>query len=70
MKNLRQLLLVSYVTMSITNLHGAEEKSHYSQSPDSYSGSIHSLSPLINSESPQKNTKRVLESSEEEKTAL
>ncbi len=70
MKNLRQLLLVSYVTMSITNLHGAEEKSHYSQSPDSYSGSIHSLSPLINSESPQKNTKRVLERSEEEKTAL
>ena len=57
--------------MSITNLHGAEEKSHNRQeSPDSYSGSLHSLSPLINSDSPQKKSKIVREHNEEEKTAL
>ena len=68
MKNLRQLLLVSCVTMSITNLHGAEEKFHHRESPESYSGSVHSLSPVNNSS--QKKSKIIREHSQEEKTAL
>ena len=70
MKILRQLLLVSFLTINAASLNAAEEKSQYSNSPDNYS-TPHSLSPMsdLNSSSTLHGAKKELSQEDKIKAA-